>query len=88
MSLCAVMRACATSWELFSAMYVKTGECSIQGAAMVTASARATVHARIPRLENRDVSPFFPTPWTKCPISQPSAAALQHISLHAMTNLA
>lgn len=75
------MRACATSCELFSAMYVKTGECSIQGAIMVTQSARDTVQAKIPRLENSDVSPFLPTPWTKCPMSQPSAA--KQSSCHA-----
>ena len=61
-------------------MYVKTGECSIQGAIMVTQSARDTVHARIPRLENSDVSPFLPTPWTKCPMSQPSAT--KHFYCH------
>ncbi len=43
-------------------MYVKTGECSIQGAAIATVSARATVPARMPRLEKSEVRPFLPTP--------------------------
>lgn len=54
-------------------MYVKIGECSIQGAAIATVSARATVPAKMPRLKNSDVRPFLPTPCMRYPISQPSA---------------